>query len=159
MYWDQSFPGFFLGLLYTFRQVCDRGGFATRLNAKAQGCQERKENYWMSRFQPFIWPKQKQAYFKKKLFSNLICCYCSLWIPLQMSQEFERYFSGNTHKQINKLSQAEDNLNIWEPAQACQASHRHSRTGKINLQPPISLPESRSYITHPLYGENGVLLE
>lgn len=97
--------------------------------------------------------------FKIKLSSNLICCYCSLWIPLKMSQEFERYFSGNTHKQINKLSQAEDNLNIWEPAQACQASHRHSRTGKINLQPLISVPESRSYITHSLHEENCVFLE
>lgn len=33
---------FFLGLLYTFRQVCDRGGFATCLNVKSQGCQEEK---------------------------------------------------------------------------------------------------------------------
>lgn len=102
---------------------------------------------------------RSRATFKRKLSSNLICCYCSLWIPLQMSQEFERYFSGNTHKQINKLPQAEDNFNIWEPAQACQASHRHSRTGKINLQPLIFVPESRSYITHPLCKENCVCLE
>lgn len=97
--------------------------------------------------------------FKRKLSSNIICCYCSLWIPLQMSQELERYFSGNTHKQINKLSQAEDNLNIWEPAHACQASHRHSGTGKINLQPPISVPESRNCITHPLHEENCIFIK
>lgn len=149
MYRDQS-SLVFLGSLCAFRQACGRGGFATCLNVSLKDVRRRKENYPMSRFQPFLWPKQKQTDLKRKLSRNFICCYCSLWIPLQMSQELERYFSGNTHKQINKLSQAEDNFNIWEPAQACQASHRHSGTGKINLQPPIPVPASRNYITHPL---------
>lgn len=140
-------------LLSPLRGGCDRQGLATCFNVKSPRCQGGEEkNAWTSRFQPFLQTKAgADRLSKENLSSNFICCYCSLWNPLQTSQELERYFPGNTHKQINKLSWAENNLNIWEPAQACQASHRHSGTGKINLQPLLSVPESRNYITYPLY--------
>lgn len=119
-----------------------------RIEKKITECHVSSPPYDQSRSRPT---------FKRKLSSNFICCYCSLWIPLQMSQEFERYFSGNTHKQINKLSQAEDIFNIWEPAQACQASHRHSRTDQSSASDFCT----RAWELHhpPPYEENCVFLE
>lgn len=159
MYRDQSFLVFFRLALYIQTSLWQRGFchmFKCKVSRMSGGEKKITECHVSS---PSYDQSRSRHTFKRKCSSNIICCYCSLWIPLQMSQELERYFSGNMHKQINKLSQAEDNLNIWEPAQACQASHRHSGTGKINLQPLISVPKSRIYINHPLYEENCVFIK